>query len=218
MAFEAIAQPTSYAERAALAQKTCEELELTTTMLIDTLDDQSRAYFGDLPSPAIVIGPDGVVRIKLPWAEPDVLAPRLAKLLDDERAAPMVEDATPRERVVRALARVRCAGTEELPARVEDLRARLDGLEDEDLALRAQVLAELVSDDTSLERAAVAARQAWHDDSDRTAAALAGLALARPDTDAARALFAEIAELAGDQAPTQRAWAKARSTRRSRSR
>ena len=93
MAFEEIAQPTSYDERIELARRTCDELELSTTMLIDTLDDQSRAFFGDLPSPAIVIGPDGVVHTKLPWAEPDVLGPRLDELIAGLDAAEVADDA-----------------------------------------------------------------------------------------------------------------------------
>jgi hypothetical protein len=81
MAFKEIGQPRTYEERWAIASRTREELTLKSPILVDEMDDRSRALFGDLPSPAIVIGPDGVIRCKLPWAEPDVLEGRLEELL-----------------------------------------------------------------------------------------------------------------------------------------
>lgn len=45
------------------------------------MDDQSRGMFGDLPTPAIIINPEGLVSVKLPWAEPAVLGPRLEAVL-----------------------------------------------------------------------------------------------------------------------------------------
>lgn len=208
MAFEEIAQPTSYAERCALAERTREELELTAPILIDTLDDQSRAYFGDLPSPAIVIGPDGVVRVKLPWAEPDVLGPRIERLLDELAAEEIGGDAPPRARTGAALRAVRIPSAGE-SARA-DLAAVLEELGDGHADLRALALAELAADDEGIRAAAVAARTAWSDDPARTAAALARLAVTHPDATASRALLQEIVALAGDDAPTQRDWARAR--------
>ncbi len=78
MAFAAIPQPKDEGERCALARRTCEELSLDPSLLwIDGMDDRSRALFGDLPSPAIVVDPFGVIQAKLPWAEPEVLGPLL---------------------------------------------------------------------------------------------------------------------------------------------
>jgi hypothetical protein len=82
MAFADVEQPKDLGERCALAQKTCDELALPSARVwIDGMDDQSRALFGDLPSPAIVIDPRGVIRSKLPWAEPDALTPIVQQLL-----------------------------------------------------------------------------------------------------------------------------------------
>jgi len=79
MAFKDVLQPETYEERRALAKLAKKELGLDRPILVDSMDDLSRALFGDLPSPAIVIGPDGVIRAKLPWAEPERVEPLLKK-------------------------------------------------------------------------------------------------------------------------------------------
>jgi len=82
MAFTAIEQPKDLGERCQLARKTCDELSLPSARVwIDGMDDQSRALFGDLPSPAILIDPQGVIRSKLPWAEPEALQPLVQGML-----------------------------------------------------------------------------------------------------------------------------------------
>jgi hypothetical protein len=194
MAFEEIAQPTSLDERIELARRTCDELELSTTMLIDTLDDRSRAYFGDLPSPAIVIGPDGRVRVKLPWAEPDVLAPRLEALLAALGAADLPPDAAPRAKVAAALRAGRAAGEVDRDA-LEALSAELAELQPE-AELQTLVLTELARDPATIAAAAAAAR--------------ARLVVGNAGSPSAAALLAEIETLAGESAPTQRAWVRAR--------
>lgn len=84
LAFQDVPQPANLGERCELARRTCAEVSLEpASMWIDGMDDQSRALFGDLPSPAIVVDPFGVIRVKLPWAEPEVLGPRLETLLRD---------------------------------------------------------------------------------------------------------------------------------------
>ena len=85
MAFSDIAQPTTQKERRALARRMCDEMSIPGELLVDSMDDASRALFGDLPTPAIIIDADGIVHTKLPWADPDVLGPRLEKLLSAER-------------------------------------------------------------------------------------------------------------------------------------
>lgn len=99
MSFKDIAQPTTYEERCRLARRTRSELSLTGTLLVDAMDDTSRAFFGDLPTPAIIIGPDGHVKVKLPWAEPAVIGPRLEKVLAEKRS----KATTPRERLIDAM-------------------------------------------------------------------------------------------------------------------
>ncbi len=82
LAFADVQQPQDLGERATLAHRTCTDLALAPAdVWIDGMDDQSRALFGDLPSPAIIIDPLGSVRVKLPWAEPEALAPTLKQLL-----------------------------------------------------------------------------------------------------------------------------------------
>lgn len=82
MAFADIEQPKDLGERCALARRTCDEMALPSARVwIDGMDDQSRALFGDLPSPAIVIDRDGVLRSKLVWAEPDALTPIVQAVL-----------------------------------------------------------------------------------------------------------------------------------------
>jgi len=51
MAFKAIAQPETFEARVELAKKMKDEYEMPMTVLVDTMEDQSRALFSDLPSP-----------------------------------------------------------------------------------------------------------------------------------------------------------------------
>lgn len=82
MAFADIQQPANLGERVQLARRTCEAMTLPPEQIwVDGMDDQSRALFGNLPSPAIVVDPFGVIRAKLPWAEPELLAPQLKALV-----------------------------------------------------------------------------------------------------------------------------------------
>lgn len=103
MAFEAIPQPVTYAERLALADRTREDFDLDCTIVVDAMDDRSRARFGDQPNSAILVGPDGVVRLKQPWADPDELEAALpgllAKLDGQLRRAAAEPSATKTERV-----------------------------------------------------------------------------------------------------------------------
>jgi hypothetical protein len=73
MAFEDVPQPTTYEERVALARRTLDELNLDVDVWVDDLGDTSRAAFGDLPHPAIVLDPAGRVRAKLAWCDPEVV-------------------------------------------------------------------------------------------------------------------------------------------------
>ena len=83
LSFKDISQPETIAERTKLAKRMKEEFELPMTVLVDTMEDSSRALFTDLPSPAFVIDEKGVVRGKMPWAQPDEIAALLVKLKAD---------------------------------------------------------------------------------------------------------------------------------------
>ena len=84
LAFADIHQPVNLGERCELARSTCDEMALDPAgVWIDGMDDQSRALFGDLASPAILIDPFGVIRTKSPWAEPDAIEQSLNTLLSD---------------------------------------------------------------------------------------------------------------------------------------
>jgi hypothetical protein len=50
------------------------------TILVDGMDDVSRALFGDLPSPAFIVDASGRIVEKLPWADPDQIGERLKAL------------------------------------------------------------------------------------------------------------------------------------------
>ena len=80
LAFKTIAQPETFEQRRELARRMKEEYELPMTILVDSMEDQSRALFSDLPSPAFVIDATGVIRAKFPWADADTIRPAVAKI------------------------------------------------------------------------------------------------------------------------------------------
>lgn len=84
MAFAELAQPASFAERCEFARRMRDELEVSLPIFVDGMDDASRALFSDLPSPAFVIDRVGRIVDKLPWADPEALAARIASLLADD--------------------------------------------------------------------------------------------------------------------------------------
>lgn len=91
MAFAAIEQPATFAERLVLARRIRDELEIPLPIFVDGMDDASRALFSDLPSPAFVIDREGRIVDKLPWADPELLQETLARML---AAVPQPEDPT----------------------------------------------------------------------------------------------------------------------------
>jgi len=80
LAFKDIEQPESFEARCELAKRMQDEYELPMTLLVDTMEDQSRELFSDLPSPAFVIDAEGIVRDKFPWADAETIGPAIAKL------------------------------------------------------------------------------------------------------------------------------------------
>lgn len=71
LAYKDISQPETLAERTKLAKRMKDEFELPMTVLVDSMEDTSRAYFTDLPSPAFIIDAQGVVRGKMSWSQPE---------------------------------------------------------------------------------------------------------------------------------------------------
>lgn len=80
LAFREIAQPETFEQRCKLAKRMQDEYELPMTVLVDSMEDQSRALFSDLPSPAFVIDAAGVIRAKFPWADTATIGPAVAAL------------------------------------------------------------------------------------------------------------------------------------------
>jgi hypothetical protein len=84
MAFRDVDQPQAIDERRALAQRMKDELELPMLVLVDSMDDQSRERYSDLPSPAFVIDRDGRIAAKFPWADADQISAALAPLIGEQ--------------------------------------------------------------------------------------------------------------------------------------
>jgi len=82
MAFKNIAQPETFEQRCALAKRMKDEYELPMTVLVDSMEDQSRELFSDLPSPAFIIDDKGTIREKFPWADAETIGPAVNRLYD----------------------------------------------------------------------------------------------------------------------------------------
>lgn len=87
MAFVDLEQPATFAARIVLARRANQEFELEIPTLVDSMDDRSRALFGDLPAPVFVISAEGRIEDKYPWVDPETLAPALSKVLEDRTKA-----------------------------------------------------------------------------------------------------------------------------------
>ena len=87
MAFKEIAQPETFEARVQLARKMKDEYEMPMTVLVDTMEDQSRALFSDLPSPVFIIDAEGTIRNKFPWPESAQIKSAVAKISEVEKAS-----------------------------------------------------------------------------------------------------------------------------------
>ena len=65
-------------ERIELAGRMQEEYEMPMPVLVDTMEDQSRAYFSELPSPVFIINAQGQIQAKFPWPDVDQIRDALA--------------------------------------------------------------------------------------------------------------------------------------------
>lgn len=207
MAFRDVPQPTTVEERLALARRACEEFELPQDFWIDGLDDQSRALFGDLPSPALILGPNGKVVAKLPWSEPDLLGAKLDEHLAglDAVLADADSEASGQLGVTASLLRARRGEIDAL------LSAPRPGT-----GLEAALLALAVvrhREEAPVGIAIAVLEDTCDDRPDLLAAGLADLVTGprcaeRPKvTDT---LLRRLVELAGERRPRQAAWARAR--------
>ena len=75
------AQPRSPEERAELAHQLRRRFGLSTSMLIDTLDDRAWRAFGNAPNVAMLVRPDGRIAVKQGWFEPRGMARAITALL-----------------------------------------------------------------------------------------------------------------------------------------
>lgn len=69
MGFRDIPQPTTLAERIALATRMKDELGLSMPVYVDSMRDESRELYSQLPGPVFIIAPDRRIIAKFPWAE-----------------------------------------------------------------------------------------------------------------------------------------------------
>jgi hypothetical protein len=84
LAFREVAQPESLEARIELAKKMKTEFEMPMKVLVDTMEDQSRALFSDLPSPVFIIDAKGVIREKFPWPESEQISQAVSELINQE--------------------------------------------------------------------------------------------------------------------------------------
>ena len=84
LAFRDVAQPETLEQRVSLAKRMKEEYELPMTVLVDTMEDQSRALLSDLASPAFVIDADGMIANKFPWADAPQIEAAVEKIAKDQ--------------------------------------------------------------------------------------------------------------------------------------
>ena len=87
MAFKQIRQPESTRERIALAKKMKDEYEMPMPVLVDTMEDQSRAYYSELPSPVYIINAQGKIDAKFPWPDVEQIREALQEIDDDATKA-----------------------------------------------------------------------------------------------------------------------------------
>jgi hypothetical protein len=75
------AQPQTLEARIALAHQLRRRYRLSTSMLIDALDDRAWRASGSAPNVAILVHPDGRIAVKQGWFEPKEMARAITALL-----------------------------------------------------------------------------------------------------------------------------------------
>src|SRR6185369_10505733 len=77
------AQPRTLEERIELAHQLRHRFRLSTSMLIDALDNRAWRAFGSVPNVAILVRSDGRIAIKQGWFEPQEMARAITALLNN---------------------------------------------------------------------------------------------------------------------------------------
>src|SRR5712691_2905739 len=80
------AQPRTLEERIELAHQLRRRFRLSTSMLIDALDDRAWRAFGSAPNVAILVQPDGRIAVKQGWFEPQEMVRAITALLKNSLA------------------------------------------------------------------------------------------------------------------------------------
>lgn len=75
------AQPRTLEERIELAHQLRRRFRLSTSMLIDAMDNSTWRAFGSAPNVAILVHPDGRIAVKQGWFEPQEMARAITALL-----------------------------------------------------------------------------------------------------------------------------------------
>jgi hypothetical protein len=217
LAFTEVGQPSTYGERQALAIRCRDELQIPFRILVDGMDDASRALFGDLPSPAFVIDSAGRVADKLPWADPDRIA-EILKGFEGSAESRSSQPAGINETI--ALARARIAAKAYAEARLVIANAIRSAqclppavLAEAHLALATARRGEGDPNGAiaSAADAEAMARKAWSSNPPRLVAALCELAALEPPGPTAQSRWAAALAALESRAPaSQRAWIEAR--------
>jgi hypothetical protein len=219
LAYTEVEQPSTYAGRQALAIRCRDELQIPFRILVDGMDDASRALFGDLPSPAFVIDAAGRVADKLPWTDPDRIAEILKELEGSAESRP-AQPAGINETIALARARIAAKAYAEARLVIENAIRSARGLPPAVLAEAHLALATARRGEGDQEGAVASAalaeamaRKAWSSNPARLVAALCELAALEPPGPAAQSRWAAAIAALESRAPaSQRAWIEARMT------
>ena len=192
-------------------------LQIPFRILVDGMDDASRAIFGDLPSPAFVIDSAGRVVDKLPWADPDRIA-EILKGLEGSAESRSAQPAGIDEAIAIARARIAAKAYAEARLVIENAIRSAQGLPPAVLAEAHLTLAAARRGEGdpngAVASAAVAeamARKAWSSNPARLVAALCELAALEPPGPTAQSRWAAALAALESRAPaSQRAWIDAR--------
>lgn len=193
------------------------------TILVDGMDDESRALFGDLPSPAFIVDASGRIVDKLPWADPDQIGERLKALAAAVDSRPV--DAARSVPELIGQARALLAAKDYTGAR-KTIYSAMESTKDPSVidsrargaVAEAQlVLAAAFHGDSDRyaaafsDRAAAQARDSWRGNPARLVAALCELASLEPPGPSAHARWLFALDALEARAPkSQRAWLEAR--------
>ncbi|HTE54039.1 MAG TPA: deiodinase-like protein [Kofleriaceae bacterium] len=88
--FKDIDAPASYEQRVALARQLREDVPGTIPVLVDGIDDAVATGYGGLPNMAYLVGADGRVAFKIPWAAVADIERELARLTGAPAPSPSV--------------------------------------------------------------------------------------------------------------------------------